>query len=304
MADINPFRYRTYYYDNETWFYYLQSRYYDPTIGRFINADDIIAKLGNVQGTNMFTYCMNNPVNMSDSSGNWPLLATFAAVAIGVAVSSAVNHIINAVNKKKIDAEIESSYSVEEATIAINDIAQKYSTDSHVEFDVPREDGLLQVVITDSYNVTSRYDRQKICSIIENTIREVEEYNYDTFSFPTFSTHATPIVGQEIVLHRNGETRKITAEEIADKSNSFRQIYALKDQKYLGGSNYVFQGLVVDVLSDAEESVYVRASFRNYAGETYDVILEYEWDSRMFYYVANIFSGDSSIKGVYLVAQN
>jgi len=40
MADINPFRYRGYYFDSETWFYYLESRYYDPAIGRFINADD------------------------------------------------------------------------------------------------------------------------------------------------------------------------------------------------------------------------------------------------------------------------
>ena len=40
MADINPFRYRGYYYDTETGFYYLQTRYYDPTIRMFINADN------------------------------------------------------------------------------------------------------------------------------------------------------------------------------------------------------------------------------------------------------------------------
>ena len=71
LADINPLRYRGYYYDTETGFYYLQSRYYDPEIGRFINADsyastDIVGLLS----TNMFSYCENDPINRSDHSGH------------------------------------------------------------------------------------------------------------------------------------------------------------------------------------------------------------------------------------------
>ena len=71
LADINPLRYRGYYYDSETGFYYLQSRYYDPEIGRFINADsyastDIVGLLS----TNMFSYCENDPINRSDHSGH------------------------------------------------------------------------------------------------------------------------------------------------------------------------------------------------------------------------------------------
>ena len=52
LADANPFRYRGYYYDAETGFYYLQTRYYDPTIGRFINADDceLVAELSSIVG--------------------------------------------------------------------------------------------------------------------------------------------------------------------------------------------------------------------------------------------------------------
>ena len=73
IGAANPLRYRGYYYDTETGFYYLQSRYYDPVTCRFINADGIVAGIGgSIQGYNMFTYCMNNPVNMIDSSGNWP----------------------------------------------------------------------------------------------------------------------------------------------------------------------------------------------------------------------------------------
>ena len=69
----NPFRYRGYYYDGDTGWYYLQTRYYNPVWGRFINADSVIAGVsGSIQGYNMFAYCFNNSVNMSDSSGHWP----------------------------------------------------------------------------------------------------------------------------------------------------------------------------------------------------------------------------------------
>ena len=73
LGAINPLRYRGYYYDTETGLYYLNSRYYDPEVGRFINADSAIAGVGgSIQGYNMFAYCMNNPVNMSDADGHWP----------------------------------------------------------------------------------------------------------------------------------------------------------------------------------------------------------------------------------------
>ena len=73
LANLNPLRYRGYFYDEETGFYYLQSRYYDPEVGRFINADSRISVVGdNVLGYNMFAYCMNNPMNMNDHTGNWP----------------------------------------------------------------------------------------------------------------------------------------------------------------------------------------------------------------------------------------
>ena len=66
---INPIRYRGYYYDAETGFYYLQSRYYDPETGRFLNADGYVSTGSGVLDTNMFAYCGNNPVNNSDPTG-------------------------------------------------------------------------------------------------------------------------------------------------------------------------------------------------------------------------------------------
>ena len=89
----------TYISPAETGFYLTGTRYYDPEIGRFINADNQIADVGGeVLGYNMFAYCMNNPVNMSDPTGNWPkwatklvvgVVATAAAVAITVATGGA-----------------------------------------------------------------------------------------------------------------------------------------------------------------------------------------------------------------------
>ena len=73
IANANPIRYRGYYYDADLGLYYLQSRYYDSTVGRFINADNLVSDVGgDVLGNNMFAYCLNNPVNMSDPSGHWP----------------------------------------------------------------------------------------------------------------------------------------------------------------------------------------------------------------------------------------
>ena len=69
LAEINPLRYRGYYYDNETGFYYLQSRYYDPVNRRFINADGLISSNWSFSGLNMFAYCENDPVGRSDPSG-------------------------------------------------------------------------------------------------------------------------------------------------------------------------------------------------------------------------------------------
>ncbi len=73
MADsfgaVNPLRYRGYVYDSETALYYLQSRYYNPEWGRFINADGLIDIENDPNGTNIFLYCGNNPIIRIDSNG-------------------------------------------------------------------------------------------------------------------------------------------------------------------------------------------------------------------------------------------
>ncbi len=92
---INPVRYRGYYYDVETGLYYVSSRYYDPEIGRWINADNQIAGVGGeVLGYNVFAYYINNPVNLSDPTGNWPKwkdVVNFGKKAVDYLVQGLIN---------------------------------------------------------------------------------------------------------------------------------------------------------------------------------------------------------------------
>ena len=84
MAEINPLRYRGYYYDSETGFYYLQSRYYDPNTCRFINADGYASTGQDYVGQNMFSYCNNNPTLFSDPMGYSPFESIGAWIANAV----------------------------------------------------------------------------------------------------------------------------------------------------------------------------------------------------------------------------
>ena len=95
IGDLNPIRYRSYYYDTETGLYYLNSRYYDPETGRFINADttDVLENAQyDINGLNLYAYCDNNPIAGRDDEGNmsfWKKLAIAAAVVVAVAVVAA-----------------------------------------------------------------------------------------------------------------------------------------------------------------------------------------------------------------------
>ena len=84
VDQMNPFRYRGYFYDIQSGMYYLNSRYYDPEIGRFINADGYVSTGQGLVGNNMFAYCGNNPVIYKDLSGQFfvPILIV-GGLAIG-----------------------------------------------------------------------------------------------------------------------------------------------------------------------------------------------------------------------------
>ena len=82
IGNLNPFRYRGYYYDTETGLYYLQTRYYDPEVGRFISRDSIeYADPETINGLNLYAYCGNNPVNFFDLFGHIPIANVITKVA-------------------------------------------------------------------------------------------------------------------------------------------------------------------------------------------------------------------------------
>ena len=95
IGNINPFRYKGYYFDSETNLYYLQTRYYDPSIGRFISPDSIdYLNNESVDGLNLYAYCGNNPVMRVDPTGHfwnwttfWKGIGMFATAVVAVALS-------------------------------------------------------------------------------------------------------------------------------------------------------------------------------------------------------------------------
>ena len=132
IGAINPYRYKSYYYDAETNLCYLQSRYYDAGVQRFVSADDIEflgASVG-VYAFNLYSYCENDPINFKDSTGNGILGALIlkgALYALATAVSQAVVVVAVAVVVVAVVAV---------ATVAIYNSATKASTKGRTLADV------------------------------------------------------------------------------------------------------------------------------------------------------------------------
>ena len=99
LNTYNPFRYRSYYYDTETGFYYLQSRYYNPEWGRFLNPDNfdvITASPGALTDKNLIAYCDNNPITRADDDGEcWHLLIGAGVGLAAQYVSDVVSNLIS-----------------------------------------------------------------------------------------------------------------------------------------------------------------------------------------------------------------
>lgn len=97
LSQLNPFRYRGYYYDTETNLYYLKTRYYDPEVGRFITIDDLsYLDPETINGLNLYAYCGNNPVMNIDPNGNF-FLSLLIAVIAGAAIGGVINGVSSAV---------------------------------------------------------------------------------------------------------------------------------------------------------------------------------------------------------------
>ena len=109
FGQLNPIRYRSYYYDNESGLYYLQSRYYNPEIGRFICADEVSVVTVSPDSANydknLFAYCDNNPVVRADSSG-YIWTTTLGIMAVGGAIGAGISAISSALTQKAFNGSI------------------------------------------------------------------------------------------------------------------------------------------------------------------------------------------------------
>ena len=123
LANANPIRYRGYYFDSETGYYYLQSRYYDPSICRFINADiPEVAEISKdiIDGMNLFAYCNNDAINQKDATGL--VAGTLTAASIGTILLALVAAIGISWALSKIIRNINYSF----VASALNDLSRNY----------------------------------------------------------------------------------------------------------------------------------------------------------------------------------
>ena len=164
IGHVNPIRYRGYYYDTETGFYYLQSRYYDPSIGRFINADSFASTGQGFIGYNMFGYCNNNPVMNCDPTGKIGIMAILSGIGIFAVILS----IPSSEHQQPTEPQLESARKASdraEVTMRTDDAGQPYTVDIHIDM----KDTIASVDnIARDYYYECLYDR---------TVEMANEYN-------------------------------------------------------------------------------------------------------------------------------
>jgi len=145
------FRYRGYYYDSETRLYYLQSRYYDSEVCRFINADGYASTGQGFLGHNMFAYCNNNPVNYTDTCGTEPI-AIIGSIVVGALLVAVV------ASPGFQEAAKDASEAIADALIRADEKARGYTVYMLVDKN-NQDDGIVYVgrVKTEDYEARMAY---------------------------------------------------------------------------------------------------------------------------------------------------
>ena len=167
LAHINPFRYKSYYYDSDIKMYYCKSRYYVPSWKRWLNADSP-EYLDNkdTNNLNLFVYCGNEPIDKYDPIGFFSWGIPILIISVVAIIATIVNHLISIDLSKKAEENVKDNYTKEEAKKAIEQI----TGEGTVVF------GEKAVNITDSNRIDSRYERILISKIIQNTVDENGNY--------------------------------------------------------------------------------------------------------------------------------
>ncbi len=106
IGNVNPLRYRGYYWDKEFGLYYLQTRYYDPSLGRFISPDSVdYLDPESIMGLNLYAYCADNPVMYQDPSGHFAVSTFLISICIGAVISTLAELASDAIDDGKINRE-------------------------------------------------------------------------------------------------------------------------------------------------------------------------------------------------------
>lgn len=163
-AQYNPFRYRSYYYDSETGLYYLNSRYYNPDTGRFLNADEHISSNNDLLGFNMFIYCSNNPVTNYDPNGEWSW-KTVSYIILGVVVAAGTATFIACTGGAALGAFTCISSSTLQAVIASGIVAGTIAGTANVIGQLVESEGE-ELDLSEVINVTTVETSQKMIDVL------------------------------------------------------------------------------------------------------------------------------------------
>ena len=170
----NPLRYRGYVYDTETELYYLQSRYYSPEMGRFINADAYAATGQGILGNNMFAYCGNNPVLYRDTQGTRHEIS--AGACGGFSTASAKDYNKNNVLRKTVQV-ISAVVANVDAGIGLG-LGMSGNIDALDMVDL--EVGIRYDLISIGYKDGHFYCQQEYFMGIDGTVLVVFDYNFQS----------------------------------------------------------------------------------------------------------------------------
>ena len=188
IAHRNPIRYRSYCYDTETGLYYLQSRYYNPEIGRFLNADGLLNGNGDILGYNMFAYCSNNPVMFSDANG-CGFLKNIIKVLVKKIVQPSVNLLRANLSEKNMTYS--SGYSITGTPSAIT-----YSAQIGMSFDTNGNIALQKSVASGFTSGTPGVSFMKF----ESFTNASSIYKLDGFGYQIGGGLAAPVCGVPLAV--------------------------------------------------------------------------------------------------------
>ena len=212
-ARFNPFKYRGYYHDDDTNLYYLNSRYYDPATGRFINADEpsLLGANGDINSYNLYAYCSNNPIMGYDPMGTWDwgvftdvaitVVAGWSSIISGITTTLYLTHKVGFKKAKEIGT-IQSLATFS----AINNAANAI----YYEFSVGESD-LTPTSYNDKY--ISRWDR------LDYTKQQTQEVHYNLNAWRYYSEYSLHMYGWYATGWANEKNIPIIS-MIASKSKS------------------------------------------------------------------------------------